>query len=121
MLDKIKNFIFDGVADFSLFGRQAAVFSFLVGLVILIIYFLSGFNRMVAFTGLCYLCCAFIANIGVLVFLGLSLIQNQSSDYFNSVLKTVLIILINIPIAVLFVFLALGGAYLFGEHSSYDW
>lgn len=121
MIDKIKKFIFDGAADFSLFGRQAAVCSFFVGLVILIIYFLSGFDRMVAFAGFCYLCFAFIANIGVLVFLGLSLIQNQSRDYFNSVLKTVLIMLINIPIAVLFVFLAFYGAYLFGEHNSYDW
>ena len=119
MIDKIKKFIFDDAADFSLFGRQAAVFSFLVGLVILIIYFLSGFDRMVAFAGFCYLCFAFIANIGVLFFLGLSLLQNQSREYLSSVLKTVLIMLINIPIAALFVFLAFGGVYLLREWNAY--
>ena len=119
MLYKIKNFIFDDATDFSLFGRQIAVCSFFVGLLILIIFFLSGCNTIVMILGYYYLCFAVIANIGILLLLGLSLIQNQSRDYFNNVLKTVWLMLLNIPIAVLFVFLAFGGIYLLREWNSY--
>ena len=120
MITKIRNYIFDGVESFDLFGRQVAVFCFLVGVCIFMLFLLTGIEEGIAALGFFYILFAIGLNTLIILILSLILIINFNEMLFRIFLKTILIMLANIPIAFLFSLLGLKMMDLLREYRAFN-
>jgi hypothetical protein len=81
------------------FGINAAKFSFIVGTIIFLVYFFTRQQDLIS-VGLCYLFLAILINSLILLALFISLFTKPNN--YLEILKTISIMLFNIPIAWLY-------------------
>ena len=91
------------IEDYILLGKKVALLSFLIGTLIIGIYFLSHYNGII-YISMFFIMVAFIAN----TILGFYLIYQfiKQPDYRKSIAVTLFLMIINIPVG--FYYLDLG-------------
>lgn len=93
--------------NLSNFGRSIALISFIIGTVIFISHRMTG-SPLVAIWGYIYIILATVINLIVLIFLLVEI--GQIKENRNKNLITIFIILVNIPICISYIYIALNYA-----------
>lgn len=88
-------------SKFSRSGRLIALFSFLIGIFIFLLYYFNA-NNEILFIGYAYIIIAFIINLLIFLLLLIEVIKDK--DYRKSSLKTICFMMLNLPVMLVLIF-----------------
>jgi ABC-type methionine transport system permease subunit len=80
-------------------GKKSALFSFLLGSIIIVFYYFTHYNSVIYFS-LFFIIVAFIVNTTIAIYLIIGYFKYK--PFKNAIIKTLLLMIVNIPIGLFY-------------------